>query len=101
MLHPGSGFRNRQKHENNLGISGLSLPVAYTEKNAKQCLAMAFSTDLTYDSSLKVRMAPFHCVLGSCGPGTLGAGIFLKYFSSRKVGFKRIVQLGYMIHVLA
>lgn len=68
-----SSFRNK----NNLGTSVLSLPIAYTKKNAKECLATAFSTDFAYNSSLKVRMAPFYCVLGSCGLGTLGADTYI------------------------
>lgn len=31
-------------HKNNLGTSVLSLPIADTEKGAKECLAMTFST---------------------------------------------------------
>lgn len=72
-----SSFRNSQMHKNNLGTSVLSLPIAYTEKNAKECLAMAFPTDFAYNSSLKVRMALLYCVLGSCGLGTLGAGTYI------------------------
>lgn len=72
---------------------------AYTEKNAKECLVMAFSSGFAYSSSLKVRMAPFYCVQGSCGLGTLGAGIDI--FSFRKEGLERLVQIGYIIYVLA
>lgn len=72
--------------KNNLGASVLSLPIAYTEKNAKECLAMAFSTDFGCDSSLKVRMDPFHRVSGSCGLGTLGAGTDIFPLEKRELG---------------